>query len=50
MISLDTNVILVAYHPEDDQNERVLQAFETHKTEGFCICPPVYSELRADAD
>jgi predicted nucleic acid-binding protein len=50
VISLDTNVILVAYHPEDDQYEKVMQALETHQTGGFCICSPVYAELRADSN
>jgi predicted nucleic acid-binding protein len=48
VISLDTNIILVAYHPEDKQYEKVVQMLETYQEKGFCICPPVYGELRAD--
>lgn len=48
MISLDTNIILIAYHPEDEHNKRIMQSLELHQEDGFCISPPVYGELRAD--
>ncbi len=50
MLSLDSNVIFVAINVDDGLRERALEALHQNQAEGYCICPPVYAELRADPE
>lgn len=47
MISLDTNLIFSALNRHDSNHARALTALNTHSSQAFCICPVVFSELRA---
>jgi predicted nucleic acid-binding protein len=47
MISLDSNIVLIALNSVDDLHEKSIFALSTYRSNGYCICPPVYSELRA---
>lgn len=47
MISLDTNVVISSLNPADINHAPALAALQTHAGAGYCICPPVYTELRA---
>lgn len=47
MISLDTNVVISYLNPADSNHGPALSALQTHAGAGYCICPPVYTELRA---
>jgi predicted nucleic acid-binding protein len=49
MISLDTNVILAALTPKDEQHEMARKWLTKYDKFGFVISPIVYSELRASA-
>jgi len=47
MISLDTNVILAAFHPGDASHVQAMRLLEQVGTEPLAICPVVYAELAA---
>jgi predicted nucleic acid-binding protein len=47
MISLDSNIILIALDTNDSLHNQAVMALETFQNNGFRICSPVYSELRA---
>ncbi len=47
MISLDTNVVLAAFDPEDALHEAALAILDRLAAEAVVICPVVYSELAA---
>ncbi|MDR5676981.1 MAG: type II toxin-antitoxin system VapC family toxin [Armatimonadota bacterium] len=47
MISLDTNVLLAAFDPEDACHLQALQLLDQVGSEALAICPVVYSELAA---
>jgi predicted nucleic acid-binding protein len=47
MISLDTNLIFSAFDQKDTNHLRAIAALNVYSTESFCICPIVYTELRA---
>lgn len=50
MLSLDSNVILVAVNTDDGSQKQALTALQNYQARGYCICPPVYAELRADPE
>jgi predicted nucleic acid-binding protein len=50
MLSLDSNIILVAINTDDGLREKTLSALQNYQARGYCICPPVYAELRADPE
>jgi predicted nucleic acid-binding protein len=50
MLSLDSNIILVAVNTDDGSQKAALTALQNYQARGFCICPPVYAELRADPE
>jgi predicted nucleic acid-binding protein len=47
MISLDSNIILIALDTTDNLHKKAEVALEKYQDDTFCICPPVYAELRA---
>ena len=47
MTSLDTNVVLAAFDPDDASHEAALAMLDRLGTEALAICPVVYSELAA---
>ena len=47
MISLDTNMLLSYLNPADANHDPALSALKRYAAQGYVICPPVYSELRA---
>jgi predicted nucleic acid-binding protein len=50
MLSLDSNIILVAVNTDDGSQKATLTALQNYQAQGFCISPPVYAELRADPE
>lgn len=50
MLSLDSNIILVAVNTDDGSQKKALTALQDFQARGYCICPPVYAELRADPE
>lgn len=49
MISLDSNVVFSALKSNEANHDRAINALLTYSSQAFCICPVVYSELRASA-
>jgi predicted nucleic acid-binding protein len=49
MISLDTNLVLSAINPNDTNHARAVNALVAYSSQAFCLCPVVYTELRASA-
>ena len=49
MISLDTNLVLSAINLNDTNHARAVSALVLHSSRAFCLCPVVYTELRASA-
>ncbi len=47
MISLDTNVVLAVFDPDDASHLKAMQLLEKLGSEPLVICPVVYSELAA---
>jgi predicted nucleic acid-binding protein len=47
MTSLDTNIILAAFDPEDALHEAALAILDRLAAQALVICPVVYSELAA---
>lgn len=47
MISLDTNVVLAAFDPEDALHQKALDLLARVRAEALAICPVVYAELAA---
>jgi len=47
MTSLDTNVILAVFDPEDASHEAASAIFERLSSDSLVLCPVVYTELAA---